>query len=137
MPEEPDHRQCECQDHTALHWLQAKPIWPATLTGAAHKRWLPSTAGYASLNVPNSSTAPSTPAVGDVWLNTADIHLQFQDKNNVVHRLMFFDDLIQNVTAKQLDDGDPWNRNRHSRQPSRPWRYRHPEQHRCAELQWT
>ena len=80
---------------TAAEASKANLAGGNTFTGGA-QTLAPSTAGYASLNVPNSSTAPSTPAVGDVWLNTADIHLQFQDKNNVVHSLMFFDDLIQN-----------------------------------------
>jgi len=80
---------------TAAEASKANLAGGNTFTGGA-QMLAPSAAGYASLNVPNSSTAPSTPAVGDVWLNTADIHLQFQDKNNVAHSLMFYDDLIQN-----------------------------------------
>ncbi|HLK31486.1 MAG TPA: hypothetical protein VKT29_00270, partial [Terriglobales bacterium] len=40
-----------------------------------------STGAYASLNVPNTGTVPSHPALGDLWLTTADPHLQFQAGN--------------------------------------------------------
>jgi hypothetical protein len=80
---------------TAAEASKANLAGGNTFTGGAQVL-APSAAGYASLNVPNSSTAPSTPAVGDVWLTTADTHLQFQDKNNVAHSLMFSDDPIQN-----------------------------------------
>ncbi len=52
----------------------------------------PSTAGYSSLNVPNSTNAPTTPAIGDVWLINLDPHLQFRDKNNATQSLAFLSD---------------------------------------------
>jgi hypothetical protein len=39
--------------------------------------------GYASLNFPNTGSAPSTPATGDVWFTTGDSHLQFQSVGGV------------------------------------------------------
>jgi trimeric autotransporter adhesin len=57
------------------------------------KQVLPaSAAAYASLNVPNTGAAPTTPALGDVWLTTGDTHLQFQDKNNATQSLAFVSD---------------------------------------------
>ena len=50
-------------------------------------------AGYASLNVPNSATAPSSPVAGDLWLLSTDPHLQFQDKNNATQMLAFSTDV--------------------------------------------
>ena len=62
-----------------------------TFTGGKQKL-APSTTTYPSLNVPNTGAAPTTPAAGDLWLTGADTHLQFQDKNNATHGLMFTDD---------------------------------------------
>ena len=47
----------------------------------------------ASLNVPNTGDAPSTPNMGDVWLTGADAHLQFQDKSNTAQSLAFLSDV--------------------------------------------
>jgi len=55
-----------------------------------------STSSHASLNVPDTGSAPSTPVAGDVWLTNANTHLQFLDKNNATHSLMFTDDPISN-----------------------------------------
>ena len=52
----------------------------------------PSTAGYSSLNVPNSTNSPTTPAIGDVWLINLDTHLQFRDQNNATQSLAFLSD---------------------------------------------
>src|SRR5207249_907638 len=54
-----------------------------------------SAAGYASLNVPNSSTGPDNAhvAIGDVWLTTLDPHLNFRDMNNMTQMLAFFSDI--------------------------------------------
>ena len=52
-----------------------------------------STTTAASLNVPNTGDAPSTPNMGDVWLTGADAHLQFQDKSNTAQSLAFLSDV--------------------------------------------
>src|SRR5207248_5293545 len=52
-----------------------------------------STTNYASLNIPNSATAPSAPVAGDVWLLNTDPHMQFQDKNNATQTLAFSADV--------------------------------------------
>ena len=58
------------------------------------KQTFPASAtGYASLNVPNTGTAPSSPQAGDLWLLGSDIHLQFQDKNSATQSLAFLTDL--------------------------------------------
>ena len=77
---------------TAAEASKANLAGGNTFTGGA-QTLAPSTAGYASLNVPNSSTAPSTPAVGDVWLSNADGHLQFQDASNATQSLAFASDV--------------------------------------------
>ncbi len=53
----------------------------------------PSDGAYASLNVPNSTTAPTTPGVGDIWLVNLDPHLNFRDMNNATQMLAFFSDI--------------------------------------------
>ena len=50
-------------------------------------------AAYPSLNVPNSTTAPTTPAIGDLWLLNLDPHLNFRDMNNVTQMLAFTSDV--------------------------------------------
>ena len=63
-------------------------------TFAGGKQTLPaSAAGYASLNLPNSGVAPSTPAIGDVWLTTADAHPKFQDRTGTAQSLAFLSDV--------------------------------------------
>src|SRR5712692_2861672 len=58
----------------------------------------PSAGSYASLNVPSSATPPGSPNSGDVWLDNADIHLQFRDNagSPLTHMLAFTDDVISN-----------------------------------------
>ena len=58
---------------TAAEASKANLAGGNTFTGGA-QMLAPSAAAYASLNVPRV-TAPSTPAVGDVWLSNADGHL--------------------------------------------------------------
>jgi uncharacterized repeat protein (TIGR03803 family) len=53
----------------------------------------PSTAGYASLNVPNSGPIPTVAARGDLWLTTADTHLKFLDNTNTTQSLAFLSDV--------------------------------------------
>jgi uncharacterized repeat protein (TIGR03803 family) len=53
----------------------------------------PSAAGYASLNLPDTGTAPSTPAMGDLWLTTGDAHPKFQDRTNTTQSLAFLSDV--------------------------------------------
>ena len=61
---------------------------------AGGKQTLPaSAAAYASLNLPNTGAAPSTPAIGDIWLTTADTHLKFQDSTNTTQSLAFLSDV--------------------------------------------
>jgi len=43
--------------------------------------------------VPNSTTAPTTPAIGDLWLLNLDPHLNFRDMNNVTQMLAFTSDV--------------------------------------------
>jgi uncharacterized repeat protein (TIGR03803 family) len=63
-----------------------------TFTGG--KQTLPaSTANYASFNIPNTGAVPSTPAMGDLWLTTADSHLFFLDKTSTPQRLAFLSDV--------------------------------------------
>jgi hypothetical protein len=64
-----------------------------------------STATYPSLNVPSSSTPLNTPVAGDVWLTNSDLHLQFHDKNNATHSLMFSDDTINNTQLSNSSFG--------------------------------
>jgi len=69
-----------------------------TFTGG--KQTLPaSTSGYAPLNFPNTGLAPTSPAMGDLWLTTANSHLFFQDKTNTAQRLAFLSDV------NSLDNG--------------------------------
>jgi uncharacterized repeat protein (TIGR03803 family) len=53
----------------------------------------PSTTDFASLNVPNTGAAPNAPNLGDLWLTSADIHLQFRDNNGVTQGLAFLSDV--------------------------------------------
>ena len=53
----------------------------------------PAAATYASLNFPNTGAMPNTPAMGDVWLTTADPHIMFQDMNNTAQKLAFLSDV--------------------------------------------
>jgi len=48
---------------------------------------------YASLNLPNTGSAPTTPVMGDLWLTTADPHLFFFDKTSTAQRLAFLSDV--------------------------------------------
>jgi len=52
-----------------------------------------SAAAYASLNFPNTGATPSMPAMGDLWLTTADPHILFRDINNTTQRLAFLADV--------------------------------------------
>src|SRR4029077_9693811 len=52
-----------------------------------------SASSYASLNVPNSSTPPTTPVAGDVWLLSTDPHLNFRDMNGISQKLAFTSDV--------------------------------------------
>jgi hypothetical protein len=65
----------------------------------------PSTSSYASLNVPNTGAASSTPAMGDIWSIAVDPHLQFRDLNNVTQSLAFLGDITsqgsQTLTAAE------------------------------------
>lgn len=53
----------------------------------------PSTAGYASLNIPSSNTQPSNPVVGDIWLLANDPHLNFRATNAASELLAFMSDI--------------------------------------------
>jgi len=63
-----------------------------TFTGGSQKL-AASTATYPSLNVTESSIAPTTPQTGDIWLTNADSHLQFHDNSNTNQTLAFLSDL--------------------------------------------
>ena len=52
-----------------------------------------SSATAASLNVPNTGAAPSSPNKGDMWLTGTDPHLQFQDKSGTTQMLAFSSDV--------------------------------------------
>ena len=58
-----------------------------------------SAAGYASLNVPNSGTAPSSPLAGDLWLTPGDPHLQFVDKNSATQALAYLSDITSGTAS--------------------------------------
>src|SRR5262249_18027471 len=49
--------------------------------------------GYASLKFPNAGTTPSSPAVGDLWLTTGDLHLQFRSDATHTQSLAFLSDI--------------------------------------------
>ena len=50
--------------------------------------------GYASLNVPAATNPPTSLSPGDVWLgNSADSHLQYQDKSNATQSIAFMSDI--------------------------------------------
>jgi uncharacterized repeat protein (TIGR03803 family) len=53
----------------------------------------PSAAGYASLNLPGTGAAPSTPAMGDLWLTNADTHPKFRDSTNTTQSVAFLSDI--------------------------------------------
>jgi len=58
------------------------------------KQTLPaSTTTYASFNIPNTGAVPSAPAMGDLWLTTAEPHLFFLDKTSTPQRLAFMSDV--------------------------------------------
>jgi len=52
-----------------------------------------STTGSASLNIPNTGVAPSSPLMGDLWLTAADAHFQFRDLNGTTQKLAFLSDI--------------------------------------------
>src|SRR6185295_4932580 len=76
----------------AAEVLKANLAGGNTFTGGS-QLLAPSNTGYASLNVPNSTTAPTTPGVGDIWLVNTDPHLNFRDMNNATQMLAFFSDI--------------------------------------------
>jgi hypothetical protein len=77
---------------TAAEALKANLAGGNIFTGGSQVL-APSVAAYASLNVPNSTTPPSTPAIGDIWLVNLDPHLNFRDMNNTTQMLAFFSDI--------------------------------------------
>jgi hypothetical protein len=78
----------DLSDHSTLVFNMQANIF----TGG--KQTLPASAtGYASLNLPYSAAAPTTPAMGDVWLTTADPHLMFLDNTSTTQRLAFLSDV--------------------------------------------
>src|SRR5205823_6156487 len=88
----------DAQLGTAVGTINTSLAGKASLAGGnlftGGKQTLADAAGaYASLNVPNSTTAPSAPVAGDVWLLNTDPHLQFQDKNNATQMLAFSTDV--------------------------------------------
>jgi adhesin YadB/C len=76
----------------AAEALKANLAGGNTFTGGSQVL-APSAGAYASLNVPNSTTAPTTPGVGDIWLVNLDPHLHFRDMNNATQMLAFFSDI--------------------------------------------
>ncbi len=53
----------------------------------------PSTPASASLNIPNTGTAPTNPQPGDVWVTNDDKHVLFQDKTGTTQQLAFAADI--------------------------------------------
>src|SRR5438067_1047591 len=52
------------------------------------------TASYASLNLPGTNAAVSSPAKGDFWLLNGDVHVQFQDEDGNTRSLAFTNDTL-------------------------------------------
>src|SRR5439155_655329 len=77
---------------TAQEALKANLAGGNMFTGGSQALAQSETA-YASLNVPNSTTPPSTPAVGDIWLLNGNAHLNFRTMNNSTEMLAFFSDI--------------------------------------------
>jgi hypothetical protein len=77
---------------TAAEALKANLNGGNTFTGGSQVL-APSASGYASLNVPNSATAPTTPVTGDIWLFNTDPHLNFRDMNGITQLLAFTSDI--------------------------------------------
>src|SRR5579864_5470816 len=65
----------------------------------------PSAAGYPSLNVPNGSTAPTSPVTGDIWLLNTDPHLNFRDMNGISQMLAFKSD-VTSANASTLSTAE-------------------------------
>jgi len=64
-----------------------------------------STTGYASMNIPVTGAAPSTPNQGDLFTIPTDTHLQFRDSTNTTQALAFIADVNSAVSAATLTAG--------------------------------